>query len=67
MNRLTSPPINTITIHSGDERWIFRYTQANTHRLLQTLGRMACDPASAFTWYLAAQVSQRIRQLAEVE
>jgi len=67
MNRIPRPPIHTITIHSGDERWIFRYTPSNTHRLLQTLGRMACDPASTFTWYLAAQVSQRIRQLAEVK
>jgi len=67
MNRVTRPPINTITIHSGGERWIFRYTPSNTSALLQTLGKMACDPASTFTWMLAAQVSQRIRQLAEVE
>jgi len=67
MNRVTRPPVNTITIHSPTETWIFKYTPSNTHRLLQTLGKMACDPASAFTWMLAAQVSQRIRQLAEVE
>ena len=60
--------INVLALLKGEERYVFLYDDRSTDQVLQTLGRYAADPELSFTWYDAAVLSQRVRQLsAEVE
>lgn len=57
--------INVLALLKGDERYVFLYDDQSLHQVLQTLGRYAADPELSFTWYDAAILSQRVRQLGE--
>ena len=60
--------INVLALLKGEERYVFLYDDRSTDQVLQTLGRYAADPELSFTWYDAAVLSQRVRQLsAETE
>lgn len=60
--------INVLALLKGEERYVFLYDDRSTDQVLQTLGRYAADPELSFTWYDAAVLSQRVRQLsAEAE
>ena len=56
--------INVIGMFNGSERYIFLYDDGNQREILRTLGRFASNPDLSFTWYDAAVLSQKIRQLA---
>lgn len=55
--------INVLALLKGEERYVFLYDDRSTDQILQTLGRYAADPELSFTWYDAAVLSQRVRQL----
>jgi len=57
--------INVLALLKGEERYVFLYDDHSLQQVLQTLGRYAADPELSFTWYDAAVLSQRIRQLDE--
>jgi len=60
--------INVLALLKGEERYVFLYDDRSTDQVLQTLGKYAADPELSFTWYDAAVLSQRVRQLnAEAE
>lgn len=56
--------INVLALIKGEERYIFLYDDAQRVETLRTLGRYAADPQLSFTWYDAAVMSKRIRELA---
>jgi hypothetical protein len=65
VNRL-SKPHEVKRAHADGETFIFRYTDQYRCECLRQLGRLAADPASSFTWYDAAVLSQEIRKHASV-
>lgn len=60
---LMSGEVNVVALVRGEEQYIFLFDEANRTETLRTLGRYAADPELAFTWYDAAILSQRIREL----
>ena len=60
--------INVLAMMKGEERYVFLYDDKNRVETLRTLGRYAADPQLSFTWYDAAVMSKKIREMAsEVE
>ena len=55
--------INVLAMVKGEERYVFLYDDANRVETLRTLGRYAADPQLSFTWYDAAVMSKKIREL----
>ena len=55
--------VNVLALLKGEERYVFLYDDRSINQVLQTLGRYAADPELSFTWYDAAILSQRVRQL----
>ena len=56
--------LNVLAMVKGEERYIFLYDDKNRVETLRTLGRFAADPQLSFTWYDAAVMSKKIRQMA---
>jgi hypothetical protein len=68
MNRLpTEQPADVciLAIAKGDERFVFVFhdTQESRSEALRRIGNWASHPDLRFTWYDAAQLSQRIRRI----
>lgn len=60
--------INVLALIKGEERYIFLYDDTNRTETLRTLGRFAADPQLSFSWYDAAVMSKKVREMAaEVE
>ncbi|MCA9134016.1 MAG: hypothetical protein KDA45_12705 [Planctomycetales bacterium] len=60
--------INVLALVKGEERYVFMYDDANRVETLRMLGRYAADPQLSFSWYDAAVMSKKIREIAlEVE
>jgi hypothetical protein len=55
--------VNVVALVRGDEHYIFMFDEANRTETLRMLGRYAADPQLSFTWYDAAMLSQRVREL----
>lgn len=55
--------INVLALVKDGERYVFLYDDQSRAQVLQTLGRYAADPELSFSWYDAAVLSQRVRQL----
>lgn len=55
--------INVLAMVKGEERYIFLYDDQNRTETLRMLGRFAADPNLSFTWYDAAVMSKKIRQM----
>ena len=55
--------VNVLALVRESERYIFFYDDESSATLLRTLGRYAGDPDMSFTWYDAAVLSQKVRQL----
>lgn len=63
-----SKDINVLALVKGEERYIFLFDDNNRSEALRTLGRYASNPELSFSWYDAAVLSQKIRQVtAEAE
>lgn len=58
--------INVLSLSKGEERYVFIFDDANRVETLRMLGRYAADPQLSFTWYDAAMISQRIREMTQV-
>ena len=56
--------INVLALIKGEERYIFFYDDENRVETLRTLGRFAADPQLSFSWYDAAVMSKKIREIA---
>ena len=56
--------INVLAMVKGTERYIFLYDDQNRVETLRMLGRYAADPQLSFSWYDAAVMSKRIREIA---
>jgi hypothetical protein len=55
--------INVLAMVKGEERYIFLYDDKNRTETLRMLGRYAADPQLSFTWYDAAVLSKKIREM----
>lgn len=63
-----SQDINVLALVKGEERYVFLFDDNNRSEVLRTLGRYASNPELSFSWYDAAVLSQKVRQVtAEVE
>ncbi len=58
-----SKDINVLALVKGEERYIFLFDDQKRSETLRTLGRYASNPELSFTWYDAAVLSQKIRQV----
>lgn len=56
--------INVLALIKGEERYVFLYDDKNRVETLRTLGRYAADPQLSFSWYDAAIMSKKIRDIA---
>jgi hypothetical protein len=57
--------INVLALVKGEERYIFLFDDEHRSEALRTLGKFASNPELSFSWYDAAVLSQRIRQVAQ--
>jgi hypothetical protein len=55
--------INVVALVKEGEKYIFLYDHESVPNVLQTFGRFAGDPELSFSWYDAAVLSQRVRQM----
>lgn len=55
--------INVLALVKGRERYIFLYDDSQRAEALRILGRYASNPELSFSWYDAAVLSQKIRQM----
>ena len=55
--------LNVLALVKGEERYIFLYDETSRAETLRILGRYASCPELSFSWYDAAVLSQKIRQL----
>jgi hypothetical protein len=55
--------INVLALVKGQERYIFLYDDSQKAEALRVLGRFASNPELSFSWYDAAVLSQKIRQM----
>lgn len=59
--------VNVLALVKGEERYIFLFDDKNRAEARRTFGKFASDPELSFTWYDAAVLSQRLRQIKPVE
>lgn len=52
--------INIIAYVKGPQRFIWLYTDATREECLRRIGRTASNPEIDFTWWDAAQCSQKV-------
>ena len=57
--------INVLALVKGEERYVFLFDDKNRAETLRTLGRYASNPELSFTWYDAAVLSQKVREIAK--
>ena len=55
--------INVLALVKGSERYIFLYDDSQRAETLRILGRYASNPELSFSWYDAAVLSQKVRQM----
>lgn len=56
-------PWNVVSLQRGDELYTFLYDDQSVLQVLQALGRFASNPDLSFTWYDAALLSRKVREL----
>lgn len=56
--------VNVVALVRGEEQYIFMFDEANRTETLRMLGRYAADPELSMTWYDAAVLSQKVREMA---
>ncbi len=60
-----SQDIHVLALVKGEERYIFLFNDQHRGEALRTLGRFATNPELSFSWYDAAVLSQKIRQVTD--
>ena len=58
-----SQDINVVALVKGEERYIFLFNDEKKSEALRTLGRYASDSKLSFSWYDAAVLSQKVRNI----
>ena len=66
MGANVSQDINVVALVKGEERYIFLFNDEKKSETLRTLGRYASDPKLSFSWYDAAVLSQKVRNIEKV-
>lgn len=56
--------INVLALVKGQEQYIFLYDDNHRTETLRLLGRYAADPQLSFSWYDAAILSKKLREMA---
>jgi hypothetical protein len=59
--------INVLALVKGRERYVFLFDDTQRAEALRTLGRFASNSDLSFTWYDAAVLSQKVRQIGPVD
>lgn len=59
--------VNVLAMTKGEEQYVFLYDDNNRVETLRLLGRYAADPQLSFSWYDAAVMSKKIREMASEE
>lgn len=62
---MSQQDIHVLALVKGEERYIFLFNDKHRGEALRTLGRFATNPELSFTWYDAAVLSQKIRQVTD--
>jgi hypothetical protein len=58
-----SQDINVVALVKGEERYIFLFNDGQKSATLRTLGRYASNSKLSFSWYDAAVLSQKVRNI----
>ena len=58
-----SRAVNVLALVRDGQRYVFMYDDNSVETVLSSLAAFASDPELDFTWYDAAMLSQRVRQL----
>jgi hypothetical protein len=58
-----SQDINVVALVKGEERYLFLFNDENKTETLRTLGRYASNSELSFSWYDAAVLSQKVRNV----
>lgn len=58
-----SEAVNVIALVRDEHRFVFVYDDHSIDTLLVTLSQYAEDPELEFSWYDAAKLSQRVREM----
>jgi len=62
-----SRAVNVLALVRDGQRYIFLYDDSSVQQVLTQLAEFASDPELDFTWYDAAALSQRVRDLQNEE
>lgn len=65
--RSVSQDINVVALVKGEERYIFLFSDEKKSETLRTLGRYASDSKLSFSWYDAAVLSQKVRNIEKAQ
>jgi hypothetical protein len=57
--------INVLALVKGSERYVFLFDDTQRAETLRALGRYASNPELSFSWYDAAVLSQKVRQVSQ--
>jgi hypothetical protein len=57
--------LNVLALVRDEHRFVFLYDDRSIETVLTTLSEYANDPELEFTWYDAAMLAQRVRQMLE--
>ncbi|MBL8815173.1 MAG: hypothetical protein JNL58_04005 [Planctomyces sp.] len=60
-----SKAVNVLALVRDGHRFVFLYDDDSVDAVLNTFGEYASDPELEFTWYDAAVLAQRARELKE--
>ncbi|MFO0978083.1 MAG: hypothetical protein U0996_16875 [Planctomycetaceae bacterium] len=60
-----SKAVNVLALVRDGQRYVFLYDDSSVETVLEKLAEFAADPELDFTWYDAATLSQRVRDLQE--
>ena len=64
---MSSQDVNVVALVKGEERYIFLFNDEKKSEALRTLGRYASDGKLSFSWYDAAVLSQKVRNIEKTE
>jgi len=59
--------LHFVVMVKGTERYVFSYRNGDRAELSRVFGRFASNPELSFTWYDAAVLSQRVREMGRKE
>lgn len=63
--KLMSKAVNVLALVRDGQRYVFLYDDNSVESVLEKLAEFAADSELDFTWYDAATLSQRVRDLQE--